>query len=56
MEKPLVKRGPVPHPKVAAHKYVRPHGCVMDSGTVDVNIAGFPVLDSAIGDGFLMLL
>ena len=41
---------------MAAHLYVRPQGHVMDSGTVElylsVTIAGFPVLDSAIGDGF----
>ena len=34
---------------MAAHKYVRPHGHVTDRAT----ITGFPVLDSAIGDGFL---
>ena len=38
---------------MAAHIYVRPHGRVMDHGTVfSVTIAGFPVLNSAIGDGF----
>ena len=43
-----------------AHKYVRPQRRVIDRGTVEiifsVTIAGFPVLDSAIGNGFLMLL
>ena len=41
---------------MAAHKYVRPQGRVIDRGTVElysVIIAGFPVLDSTIGDGFL---
>ena len=37
-----------------AHIYVRPQGRVMDRGTVfSATIAGFPILDSAIGDGFL---
>ena len=39
------------------HIYVRPQGHVMDRGTIElyfsVTIVGFPVLDSAIGDGFL---
>ena len=41
---------------MAAHIYVRPQGRVMDRGTVGlylVTIASFPVLDSAIGSGFL---
>ena len=42
---------------MATHIYVRPQKRVMDRGTVgcifSVTIAGFPVLDSAIGYGFL---
>ena len=39
---------------MAAHIHVRHQGRVMDHGAVfSVIIAGFPVLDSAIGIGFL---
>ena len=42
---------------MATHIYVRPRGRVMNLGTVElylsVTIAGFPVLDSAIDNGFL---
>ena len=42
---------------MAAHIYVRPQGRVMDRGTVfSLTIGGFPVLDSAIGNGIWMLL
>ena len=43
---------------MAAHKYVRPQRRAMEQSTriFSLTIAGFPVLDSAIGNGFLMLL
>ena len=36
---------------MAAHKYVHPKHCVMDQWSLifSVTIAGFPVIDSAIG-------
>ena len=42
---------------MAAQIYIRPQGHVVDRGTVrlylSATIAGFPVLDSVIGNGFL---
>ena len=39
---------------MATHIYVRPKERVEQSGCIfSVTIAGFPVLDSAIGNGFL---